>query len=116
MERARVESCLALQEKYATEVESLAVVVEKFIVKSLFHHKKRMPSLFPLLQLFLGFVLLAQIVFFRETEEERGASSFVESCRVCEQTLANDVVGRKLLSLDLIIMRVISFRSKESGR
>ena len=28
VERARVESCLALQEKYATEVESLAVEVE----------------------------------------------------------------------------------------
>lgn len=61
-----------------------------------------MPSLFPLLQLFLGFVLLAQIVFFRETEEERGVSSFVESCRVCEQALANDVVwGENSWSLEL---------------
>tara|TARA_B100001540_G_scaffold2897_1_gene2732 strand:- start:75 stop:1223 length:1149 start_codon:yes stop_codon:yes gene_type:complete len=71
-------------------------------VKSLFHHKKRMPSLFPLLQLFLGFVLLAQIVFFRETEEERGVSSFVETCRACEQALANDVVwGENSWSLEL---------------
>ena len=62
-----------------------------------------LPSLFPLLQLFLGFVLLAQIVFFHETEEERGVSSFVESCRACEQALANDVVwGENSWSLELL--------------
>ena len=60
-----------------------------------------MPSLFPLLQLFLGFVLLAQIVFFRETEEEEGIFIRRELQSVRTSVRERCRVGRKLLGLEL---------------